>query len=115
VRADFEEETELLDDGSEKSGGHNPMSQYKLLITSRPCGKTDELLAIVPRVKMLFPGLTIETDVQDDNCKGEGFPQTRFILNERIVAILYGFRTEEQHLAFISTVVDVDWVCRLAS
>lgn len=89
--------------------------RYKIIVISRPCGLTDRLLELLPRIQMLYPHLSIETDVREDACQGQGFPQTRVLCNDRVQALLYGFRTEEQHLSFISSIVDVQWECRLAS
>jgi hypothetical protein len=93
------------------------MSKFRILITSRPCGMTDKLLAIVPTIEKAYPGVTIETNITDEGFQeGDGFPQTKVVVGGRTQAILYGFRSENQHIHFLSSILDSEWSCeRLAS
>lgn len=88
---------------------------YTITITSRPCKKTDDLLALLPTIEKAYPAVRVEVDVKDENCQGDRFPQTRVIWDGRVQALLYGFRTESQHMMFLSSVLDCEWGCRLAS
>lgn len=90
---------------------------YTITITSRPCKKTDDLLALLPTIEKAYPAVKVEVELNDHIL---WFPKTVVTFTddkgqEKEQAVLYGFRNETQHMMFLSSVLDVDWHCRLAS
>jgi hypothetical protein len=89
---------------------------FTVRIISRPCGLTDKLMAIVPTIEKAWPHVIVETDISGQLLSPfDSFPRTEVLKDGHKQAVLHGFRTQQQHIAFISAIVDVDWVCGLAS
>lgn len=87
---------------------------YFIRITSRPCGMTDALLAILPTIERAYPHVKIDIIIKD--AMPGPFPETAVMFREsdgqeHVTAILYGYRTEQQHMFFLSSVLDTQWVC----
>lgn len=91
---------------------------YKIKINTHPCGLCRKLESLVPKLESLFPGVAIEL-VKEAVPGVTGYPRTAVVFTdcdgkEYEEGVLYGFRSELQHVSFLIAILEEPQTCAIS-